>query len=72
MVGARRRACRPRIPSLVLQGEERKLIEPWNSPFGLPPGRDYLHWQAEDQKALERLNALIKECIEPFRGTGKP
>lgn len=34
---------------------------------------DYLHWQAEDRRTLDRLNALIKECTrDPFRGTGKP
>lgn len=34
---------------------------------------DYLYWQAEDAKALERLNALLKESMrDPFRGTGKP
>ena len=34
---------------------------------------DYLHWQTEDAKTLERLNVLLKECIrDPFRGTGKP
>ena len=34
---------------------------------------DYLHWQAKDPKMLERLNALIRECMrDPFRGTGKP
>ncbi|WOK37991.1 Txe/YoeB family addiction module toxin [Sphingomonas sp. C3-2] len=33
----------------------------------------YLRWQAEDGKLLERLNALIEECRRhPFRGTGKP
>jgi toxin YoeB len=33
----------------------------------------YLHWQAEDEKVLARLNALLKECLrDPFRGTGKP
>ena len=33
---------------------------------------DYLSWQA-DPNTLERLNALIKECMRsPFRGTGKP
>jgi toxin YoeB len=33
----------------------------------------YLYWQAEDAKALARLNVLIKECLrDPFRGTGKP
>ena len=34
---------------------------------------DYLHWQAHDAKLLEKLNALIEECLRhPFRGTGKP
>jgi toxin YoeB len=34
---------------------------------------DYLYWQAQDPKILERLNALIKECRRiPFSGTGKP
>lgn len=34
---------------------------------------DYLHWQAEDEKMLVRLNALLKECMRtPFKGTGKP
>jgi toxin YoeB len=34
---------------------------------------DYLHWQAQDAKILERLNTLIKECARtPFSGTGKP
>jgi toxin YoeB len=34
---------------------------------------DYLHWQAEDRKTLERINTLLKECMrDPFRGTGKP
>lgn len=33
----------------------------------------YLHWQAEDEKVLARLNALLKECMrDPFRGIGKP
>lgn len=33
----------------------------------------YLYWQSEDSKTLERVNALIKECLrDPFRGTGKP
>jgi toxin YoeB len=35
--------------------------------------QDYLHWQAEDAKALARLNALLKECMrDPFLGTGRP
>jgi toxin YoeB len=34
---------------------------------------DYLYWQSEDAKMLDRVNALIKECSrDPFRGTGKP
>jgi len=35
--------------------------------------RDYLAWHAEDEKVLERINALIEECLrDPFRGIGKP
>lgn len=34
---------------------------------------EYLYWQAEDAKLLERVNALLKDCMrDPFRGTGKP
>jgi toxin YoeB len=34
---------------------------------------DYLHWQANDTKLLDRVNALIKECLRtPFDGIGKP
>ncbi len=34
---------------------------------------DYLYWQAQDAKVLDRLNSLIKECSRtPFSGTGKP
>jgi toxin YoeB len=34
---------------------------------------DYLYWQAEDEKVLARVNALLKECMrDPFRGIGKP
>jgi toxin YoeB len=34
---------------------------------------DYLHWQTEDAKLLDRVNALLKEIArDPFRGTGKP
>jgi toxin YoeB len=34
---------------------------------------EYLYWQAEDAKLLERVNALLKEIArDPFRGTGKP
>ena len=35
--------------------------------------RDYVAWQAEDAKVLERINMLIGECLrDPFPGTGKP
>lgn len=34
---------------------------------------DYLYWQKQDKRLLERINKLIKECMrEPFSGTGKP
>ena len=34
---------------------------------------DYLYWQAQDPKTLERINRLIVECLrDPFRGVGKP
>ena len=34
---------------------------------------DYLYWQAEEAKLLERVNVLLKECTrDPYRGTGKP
>jgi toxin YoeB len=34
---------------------------------------DYLHWQVGDATTLDRVNALIKECLRtPFKGTGKP
>jgi len=34
---------------------------------------DYLHWQAEDPKALARINTILKESMrDPFRGIGKP
>lgn len=34
---------------------------------------DYLHWQATDANTLDRVNALIRECMRtPFRGIGKP
>lgn len=33
----------------------------------------YLQWQAEDRKVLERINTLIKEASRtPFTGAGKP
>ena len=34
---------------------------------------EYVDWQREDAKILERINLLIEECRrDPFRGTGKP
>ena len=34
---------------------------------------EYLHWQAQDEKILERLNTLIREASRtPFLGIGKP
>jgi toxin YoeB len=34
---------------------------------------DYLHWQSQDRKTLERVNTLIRECARtPFAGIGKP
>lgn len=34
---------------------------------------DYIYWQTQDDKTLERINMLIRECQrDPFRGLGKP
>jgi toxin YoeB len=34
---------------------------------------DYIYWQTQDNKTLERINTLIRECQrDPFRGLGKP
>ena len=34
---------------------------------------DYLYWQKQDRKVLERINKLIQEVKrEPFTGIGKP
>jgi toxin YoeB len=34
---------------------------------------DYLHWQNNDRKLLERINALIRDIQrDPFSGIGKP
>lgn len=34
---------------------------------------EYLAWQAEDPKIVERINQLISECLRhPFTGIGKP
>ena len=34
---------------------------------------EYLQWQAQDDKTLDRLNILIRETSRtPFQGIGKP
>jgi toxin YoeB len=34
---------------------------------------DYLYWQQQDKKMVERINKLIRETArEPFAGIGKP
>ena len=34
---------------------------------------DYLYWQKQDTRLLERINTLIRETQrEPFAGIGKP
>ncbi len=34
---------------------------------------DYLYWQKQDRRMVERINKLIKEVQrEPFSGLGKP
>ena len=34
---------------------------------------DYLHWQKQDRKMVERINNLIKQVQrDPFVGVGKP
>jgi len=34
---------------------------------------DYLYWQKEDKKILQKINSLITEILRtPFTGTGKP
>jgi len=34
---------------------------------------EYLYWQSQDKKTLERINTLIKETMRhPFTGIGKP
>ncbi|HET19546.1 MAG TPA: Txe/YoeB family addiction module toxin [Chromatiales bacterium] len=34
---------------------------------------DYLYWQQNDRKLLERINTLIRDIQrDPFRGVGKP
>jgi toxin YoeB len=34
---------------------------------------DYLYWQQQDKKILQRINDLIKATLRsPFKGIGKP
>lgn len=34
---------------------------------------DYLYWQEQDKKILQRINDLIKDTMRsPFKGIGKP
>ncbi len=34
---------------------------------------DYLYWQVQDKKMLQRINELIKDMLRsPFKGIGKP
>ena len=34
---------------------------------------DYVHWQTEDKKTLNRINLLLKDIDRnPFSGIGKP
>jgi toxin YoeB len=34
---------------------------------------DYLYWQKQDKRTVERINTLIRETQrEPFTGLGKP
>lgn len=41
--------------------------------FGPGAWQQYLYWQSQDRKTLERINLLIRDCQrDPFRGIGKP
>lgn len=34
---------------------------------------DYLYWQQQDKKTMQRINDLIKDTLRsPFKGIGKP
>ena len=34
---------------------------------------DYLYWQKQDRKMVERINRLVQDVMrEPFAGIGKP
>jgi len=35
--------------------------------------KDYIYWQTQDKKTLERINKLINDTMrQPFEGIGKP
>ncbi len=41
--------------------------------WSTPAWEDYLYWQTQDKKILQRINTLIKEIQrEPFKGIGEP
>ena len=41
--------------------------------FADEPWEDYLHWQKQDKKIVERINKPIAEVIrDPFAGVRKP
>lgn len=41
--------------------------------FAAESWEDYLYWQRQDKRIVERINKLIREVQrEPFAGIGKP
>ena len=41
--------------------------------FAYEAWEDYLYWQKQDKRMVERINKLIRETQrEPFTGVGKP
>ena len=41
--------------------------------FAREAWEDYLYWQKQDRRMVERINTLIRETQrEPFAGLGKP
>ncbi len=41
--------------------------------FSEQPWADYLYWQKQDKRTLERINKLIQEVMRhPTEGIGKP
>jgi len=41
--------------------------------FAATAWEDYLYWQQNDKRMIERINKLVKEVLrEPFTGIGKP